>query len=206
MALQPPPFRTPFLAKDGLVEPNVWQRWLLDQSMQTGASAPDNARYVTTTSNVDLTNEFNLGALTTGYLKLTVAAGIGTPSTTTTLNSSDLTGALPAISGAALTSLTGANVTHSVVVKTFVDTGYVALVDQTVLADASGGALTIKLPGTATSGTRVIVKKTDASANVVTVDGNAHGIDGAASKALAAQYKAYVVEGDGSDWFIIAAV
>src|SRR6266436_1758047 len=44
-----------------------------------GGGAPVDAKYVTTTANGTLTNEFNLGALTTGILRQTVSGGIATP-------------------------------------------------------------------------------------------------------------------------------
>jgi hypothetical protein len=69
------------------------------QSLATAADVnipPIDARYLTATSNGTLTNDVNLGLLATGFLLLTVAAGIATPSTT--------------FNGSALTSLTGANI------------------------------------------------------------------------------------------------
>lgn len=48
----------------------------------TGApGAPTNSPFVTYTADATLTNEFNLGALTTGLLKHTVAAGVSAPAT-----------------------------------------------------------------------------------------------------------------------------
>lgn len=45
--------------------------------------APLNATYWTSSSNSSLTDEVNLGALTTGLVKITVAAGVATPTTAT---------------------------------------------------------------------------------------------------------------------------
>lgn len=47
------------------------------------SGAPTDATYVTTQANATLSAEFNLGALTTGMLKHTVAAGVSTPATAT---------------------------------------------------------------------------------------------------------------------------
>ena len=44
-----------------------------------GGGAATTNHYVTTQAEVDLTAEFNLGALSTGLLKLSVAGGVGTP-------------------------------------------------------------------------------------------------------------------------------
>lgn len=206
MSNAPPPFRVPFLDKAGYVEPNAWQTFLLRQSTAVADSAPNNARFVVTTANPSLTNQINLGALTAGFLSITVALGIATPSSSPTIAASVLTGTLPALVGTALTALTGANVDHSVVAKAFADTGYVAANDQTVLADATGGATTIKLPAALVSGKSVTVKKIDASANAVTIDGNGHTIDGSATKAIVAQWNSRTMQTDGTNWFLTATV
>jgi hypothetical protein len=62
-----------------------------------GALAPLNARYWLSTSDPTLTNEQNLGALVSGYLKLTTAIGIATPSTVTTIPQADITGLVAAL-------------------------------------------------------------------------------------------------------------
>ncbi len=204
------------LNKDGLMEAtSLWGQYTVDQQSQNTNAAPADAAYLVTTSTPTLTDSINLGGLTTGYLQITVALGIATVSSTATVSAAGLTGTLPdavfpatlpATSGVNLTSLTGANVNHSVVTKAFADTGYVASFDQTVLVNATAGATTIKVPGTPTSGKTCIVKKTDASANAVTVDGNGHNIDGAGTQALAAQWNAYMMQADGSNWFITGKV
>ena len=79
---------------------------------------------------------------------------------------------------------------------------------HTLLVDATAGAKTVNLP--AASGCtrrRYTVKKTDSSANAVTLDGNAsETIDGAATYALATQYKAVTVQCDGTNWHVVAVV
>lgn len=82
-------------------------------------------------------------------------------------------------------------------------TGAVAVDDYMILADATSAAITVNLPAVAASAGRVlVVKKTDASANAVTLDGNAsETIDGATTKALAAQYDVVTVVCDGSAWW-----
>jgi hypothetical protein len=209
-----PPPNVPLNNPDGTLN-ELWRRYFLAQSTDVTGAAPTDAPYVTFTTNADLTNPRNLGLLTTGYLKLTVALGAATPVTVATVPTTDLSGTLQAAqwpatlfasSGVNLTGLTGANVTHSVVSKVFADSGYVALGDQTVLVTATGGATTIKLPATATAGVICTVKKVDASANAVTVDGNGHTIDGAASVSLGTQWKAVRVQGDGTNWAVIGTV
>src|SRR5574343_277166 len=48
---------------------------------QLNAKAPSNATYLTTTSESGLSAEANLGALSTGLVKITVTGGVATPST-----------------------------------------------------------------------------------------------------------------------------
>lgn len=76
------------------------------------------------------------------------------------------------------------------------------------LCDATGGAITASLPAAAgCSGMTVAFKKTDASANVVTIQGNgAETIDGSNTYALSAQYLSIVIASDGTKWHIVAEV
>jgi len=86
-----------------------------------------------------------------------------------------------------------------------VTTTYTATdLDSLILCDATAGAFTVTLPAVAgVSGKKLTIKKTDASGNAVTVDGNgAETIDGAATKSLASQYKYISVISNGAGWFI----
>ena len=80
--------------------------------------------------------------------------------------------------------------------------------DDIVLCNATTAAFTVTLPAVAVfSGRFFTLKKTDASANVVTIDGNgAETIDGAATLALNAQYKSRTLYSDGTAWHVIGAV
>lgn len=84
-----PPTGTPVFDRQGLMT-EAWRRyWLsIDDAVATGA-APSDAQYYVATASTDLTNERNLGALTTGFLFLTVGAGVAVPSST--LNGASLT-------------------------------------------------------------------------------------------------------------------
>ena len=77
---------------------------------------------------------------------------------------------------------------------------------HTVLVDASGAARTITLPAaTGVSRRTYTIKKTDASVNAVTVDGNAsETIDGATTQPLALQNEYITIQCNGTAWFIIA--
>lgn len=80
---------------------------------------------------------------------------------------------------------------------------YTAADHDVVLANATGGAFTVTLP-TPTNGAHVMVKKTDASANAVTVaHAGAETIDGAASVALATQWARTELISDGTNWFVV---
>lgn len=71
-----------------------------------------------------------------------------------------------------------------------------------VLVDASSGPVDITLP-IPTVGKVVNIKKTDSSANAVTILPPSGTIDGAASKTLEAQFDGLTVASDGTNFFII---
>lgn len=77
--------------------------------------------------------------------------------------------------------------------------------DDYIFADASGGAFSVNLPAaTSSTGLVLTIKKIDASANAVTIDGNSsETIDGATTKALSSQYASNTIACDGSTWFIV---
>lgn len=76
--------------------------------------------------------------------------------------------------------------------------------DGTIEVDASGAARTITLfAASGNAGKIIVVKKTDSSANAVTVDGNAsETIDGATTISLASQYSTAIlqVNAAGTGW------
>lgn len=78
--------------------------------------------------------------------------------------------------------------------------------DRVILCDATSGAITITLPAASGLADKMFyIKKTDSSANAVTIDGNAsETIDGATTKTLAAQYDSALIVCNGSNWFILA--
>jgi hypothetical protein len=76
---------------------------------------------------------------------------------------------------------------------------------EVVTWDATAGNKTVNLPAAATSTNAMInVKKTDASGNTVTIDGNAsETIDGATTAVLTTQYEAITLFCDGIEWHIL---
>lgn len=79
--------------------------------------------------------------------------------------------------------------------------------DDGLTCDASGGAFTVTLPpSSGIAGKEYTIFKSDASANAVTVDGNAsETINGAATFILANQYASVTVKSDGTNWGIVSA-
>lgn len=74
------------------------------------------------------------------------------------------------------------------------------------LVDATAGAVTVNLPAVVSSKGRIItVKKIDASANAVTLDGaGSETIDGATTLATTTQWVAFQIWCDGTAWYAIA--
>lgn len=96
---------------------------------------------------------------------------------------------------------------HTVVLaKTAAFTGISQPVNAFYPCDATTAAFTATLPAAlGFKGRTILVKKTDASANAVTVDGNAsETIDGAATASLAARYDSALMLSDGSNWHLMA--
>lgn len=77
--------------------------------------------------------------------------------------------------------------------------------DYTLLCDASAAPLVITLP-MASSGTRILnIKKIDASANAVTIDGDgSEQIEGSSTASVFVQYENITIHSDGaSNWYIL---
>lgn len=92
-----------------------------------------------------------------------------------------------------------AGAARTVVTKT---TTYTAVTGDIVLASASGGAWALTLPAV-TAGATVTVKKTDSSANAVTVTPASGTIDGASTLVINSQYDSFDVVADGTNWWIL---
>lgn len=82
------------------------------------------------------------------------------------------------------------------------------LFDDVILVDATGGARTVTLPTVANArcmNKTFTIKKVDASANAVIVDGNgAETIDGALTQSLLIQWSSITVRGDSTSWSVTA--
>ena len=86
---------------------------------------------------------------------------------------------------------------------TTVTGNYTASDGEIVLADASGGAVTVTLPSPSEA-LLTTVKKIDSSGNAVTIaTPSTETIDGASSESLSSQWEAVETTSDGVDYFII---
>jgi len=84
-----------------------------------------------------------------------------------------------------------------------VTSAYTTSPQEIVLADASGGALTVTLPSPEAAASSV-VKKIDATTNAVTIaTPGSETIDGDSSRTLTAQYVSREITSDGTNYFII---
>jgi len=80
---------------------------------------------------------------------------------------------------------------------------HTAVTQSLVLVDASGGPVTVTLPGP-TSATVVTVKKIDSTANAVTIaTPGSETIDGDSDRTLTAQWVAREVASDGANYYVI---
>lgn len=72
--------------------------------------------------------------------------------------------------------------------------------------NATSAAIAITLPPVAAYLDPITVKKTDSSANAVTVTPASGTIDGAASYILSAQWSTVTLNSDGTNWFVQAKI
>jgi hypothetical protein len=78
--------------------------------------------------------------------------------------------------------------------------------NRTIGVDATAGAVTVTLPAVGCVGCTYTIKKTDASANSVTVQrASSATIDGATTYALASQYKFVRLVSNGTNWMVVGS-
>ncbi|MDQ3170235.1 MAG: hypothetical protein M3Q55_08875 [Acidobacteriota bacterium] len=135
-ALLPQPTGPQLDPRTGLVT-EEWKRYfqaLEDSILQT--SAPADAQYYVATGNVGLSNERNLGGLAAGFLKITTAAGVATPSTVPAITASDFNSPLTVSVGGTGSNLSATGGTSYVLKQT--TAGAVITVGPLAVADISG--------------------------------------------------------------------
>lgn len=113
------------------------------------------------------------------------------------LNSSGLT-----IFGANVIDATGRVLVPVIAVAiTSAASPYTVTTATYVFVNATGGATTVTLPASPSLATAAVyVKKTDSSANAVTVGGNGNNIDGASTFVIAGQYDSFGFKYGGTEW------
>ena len=77
--------------------------------------------------------------------------------------------------------------------------------DKTILCDATSAAFSVTLPAVqGLSGREYTIKKTDSSANAVTIDGSgSETIDDGTTAVIQNQYESVTVQCDGAEWWIL---
>lgn len=83
-----------------------------------------------------------------------------------------------------------------------ISSDYSAQPSEIILADASGGPITISLPDSPEESEMIRIKKTDSTSNTITIDGNGLTIDGDSTKNISVQYESLTFISNGSDWFV----
>jgi hypothetical protein len=95
-------------------------------------------------------------------------------------------------------------ITGNAIVKSVTTTHSAESTDSSILCDATAAGFTVTLPDATTcKGARLRIKKIDASANAVTVDGKgAQTLEGATTIVLVAQWDSAEIQSDGSNWVV----
>jgi hypothetical protein len=183
------------------------------QIASTGGTTPVLSLVATTVTAASYGNASTVATFTVdAYGRLTAAAnasiaisntqvsGLGTISTQ---NANNVT-----ITGGSISNVSLSNVSINTSIVTKSANYTAAAADDTILANASTGVVTITLPtAVGVAGKVYTVKKIDSSANAVTVaTTSSQTIDGVTTYSLANQYGGVNVQSDGSNWYIIANI
>ena len=141
-------------------------------------------------------------AITVGEIDISDDTNLAVDSSTITLTADTLS---VTSGGIDTTQLAAGAVTEAKVERT-VDSSFsdndTIVSDINLVAGGSGG-ITVKLPSPS-SGKKVIVKKSDGAAGVVTVSRNStETVDGANTKILYYQYESMTFVSDGTNWFVV---
>jgi hypothetical protein len=88
--------------------------------------------------------------------------------------------------------------------RTVTSSQTVQVTDHIILVDASGGAVTLTLPGADKIQNKVVrFVKIDSSGNAMTISGNGQNISGAGTQATSTQYARFTITGYGSLYYLL---
>lgn len=144
------------------------------------------------------------GCLVDDYVDFTEAAAPSSPAAST-LRLYATTGEKLAYKNSAGTVIT-IDTTPSLAVVSKTANYTATTSDNVVLCDATGAAFTIILPtAVGNTGKNLIIVKTDSTANIVTIDGNAsETIDGSLTVICEVQYERISIVSNGTNWNIVS--
>lgn len=145
-----PPSNVPFIdIRTGGVSLE-WSNYLLTLESAVGTGfAPLDAQYWVSTANSTLTNERNIGALSSGYVYSTQAAGIATPSTVSAIPAADISGVLDVEHGGTGADLSGTGGPSQVLQQA--SAGGDVTVGQLALSDIAGAGSSTTAYGAGTA-------------------------------------------------------
>ncbi len=101
-----------------------------------------------------------------------------------------------------LKSTTSSTIATTAAIRTETANYAVLADDATILIDATAGSVTVTLP-TPVLGKKYVIKKIDATVNSMVLNGAGATIDGAATRTTTVPYQTFVLQNDGTNWFII---
>lgn len=146
-----PPQGTPVFDRSGQIN-ILWGNYYLalQTYLDSIVTPPVDAQYWLSTADPVLTNERNIGALASGYMKIATTLGVATPSTVTGIPAADLTGVVSLSHGGTGANLSGTGGASQVLRQS--SSGAAITVSQLTSGDISGdfmaigGAITDSVP------------------------------------------------------------
>lgn len=109
------------------------------------------------------------------------------------------------ITGTTINAAGGGSSTYTIVSQSGASYNATATADVTIiLCDCTANAITINLPTAVSNTATYHIKKTDSSANAVTIDANStETIDGGTTAVISAQYASVQLISDDTNWQVV---